>query len=95
MQRQLLRAEEHFGCAQDESIIAAIERVSQDHLHQLMDEEMRKLAGVPDDIEIGGLERAVPREMIAPGNDKLPVLARIGIGDRGDLRRADGLPWVG
>ena len=44
MQRHALRAEEHLGGAQHERIVAAVERVAQDHVHQLIDEQRRRIA---------------------------------------------------
>ena len=35
-------AEEQFGGAQHERIVAAVERVAQDHVHELIEEEWRR-----------------------------------------------------
>ncbi len=95
VQRQLLRPEKQLGGTQHERIVAVVQHVAQDHVHDLVQEYVRELEVAPHDVEIGRLQRAVARQMIAEGDHHLPVLARIGIGDGGNLRRADRLPRVG
>ena len=41
----------------------------------------------PHDVEVGRLQRPVAHEVITKGEQHLPVLAGVGIGDGGDLRR--------
>ena len=43
VQGHALRAEEQFGGAQHERILAAVERIAQDHVHELIEEDVRDL----------------------------------------------------
>ena len=85
MQGHALGAEEQFGGAQHERVLAAVERIAQDHVHELIEEDVRDLRAAAHDIEIGRLQRAVAHQTIAKRDHHLPVLARIGVRDRGDL----------
>ena len=88
MHRHALRAEEHLGGAQHARIANAVERVAQDGVHQLIDEQRRRGAEpIAAELGIGGFQRLVPQQMIAEGNQQLPVLARVAIGDGCDVGR--------
>jgi len=53
---QPLRSKQHFGGAQQINVIAAVERVAQDHMHELIEKEGRGHAGTAtDEVEIGRL----------------------------------------
>ena len=41
VQGHALRAEEQLGGAQHERILAAVERIAQDHVHELIEEDVR------------------------------------------------------
>ena len=43
MQHQPLRPEEQFGGAQHQRVFAAIERVAQDDMNELVDEQRRQM----------------------------------------------------
>ena len=74
----------------------AVERVAQDHVHELIDEQRRRLAeAVAHQIEIGRFQRLVAQQMIAKGDQHLPVLARVGVGDRRDLGRRNRQARIG
>ncbi len=85
MQSHLLGSEEKLGRAQREGTLAIVESVAQNHVHDLVEKDMRHLDGVPDDGEIGPLDRPMRRKQVAEGEHHLPVLARVGIGNRRDL----------
>ena len=89
VQRHALRPEEQLGRAQHVRVVAAVERVAQDHVDELVDEQVRGLGAAPHQIEIGRFQRAVAGQVIAEGEHDLPVLARVGVGDGGDLARRD------
>ena len=84
VQGHALRPEEQLGRAKHVRIVAIVERIAQNDVHQLIDEQVRDLDAAADDIEIGGFDGAVAGEMVAEGEHDLPVLARVGIRDRGD-----------
>ena len=88
--RHALRPEEQLGRAQHIGIVAIVERVAQDDVHQLIDEQVRDLDAAADDVEIGRLDGAVGGQVVAERQHDLPVLARIGVGDRGNLLAATG-----
>ena len=48
----------------------------------------------PDDLEIGGFQGAVFRQVTAPGDDRLPILARVRVNNRYNLRSRDLPPWI-
>ncbi len=81
-----LGAEEQFGGAHDAGVLDAVERVAQDHMHELIDEQRRRVAdAAADQIDIGCFQRLVAQQLVAEGDQQLPVLARIGVGDGGDV----------
>ena len=84
MQHDPLRPEKQLGRAQHERVIAAVQRVSQDHMDELIDEQRRQ-SNRPgtDQREIGGFQRRMPQQEVAESQNELPVLPRIGIVDRG------------
>ena len=59
VQGHALRPEEQLGRAQHVGIVAVVERVAQDDVHELIDEQVRDLDAAADEVEIGRLERAV------------------------------------
>ncbi len=57
--RKPLRPEEHLRRAQHERILLLVERIAQDRMHELIDEERRRPPhALPDEREIGRLQRA-------------------------------------
>src|SRR5262249_42192440 len=90
MHGEALRPEEEFCRAQHEDILAAIEQVAQDDVHELVDEQRWRLTyTAAHEIEIGGLHSLVSDEMVAKRGHQAPILARVGIGDRRDLGAGD------
>ena len=96
MQGHALRPEEDFGGAQDQRILDAVERIAQDQMHKLIEEERRRRAdAAAHEIEIGGFQRLVPHQVIAERDHDRPVLARIRIGDRRDVGGRDRAARIG
>ena len=87
MQGHALGAEEQFSGAQHERILASIERIAQDDVHQLVEEDVRDLGAGAHDIEIGCFQGRIARQAVAERDHHLPVLARIRVGNRGDVIR--------
>ena len=56
---ELLRPEEHFGRAQHENIVAAVQSITQNDLNQLTDEDLGKVDVAPDNRKIGRLQTVV------------------------------------
>ena len=55
-------------------------------MHELIDEQRRRPAdAIANEREVGRLDGLVSDQMIAEGHHQLPVLARVGIGDCGNL----------
>ncbi len=53
-------AEEQFRRAQHEGVVAAVERIAQDHVHELVDEQRRRVAdAAAHQVEIGRFQRPV------------------------------------
>jgi hypothetical protein len=85
MERDLLRPEEQLGRAKHVRIGTSVERVAQDEVDELVEEDRRGLAGaVPDEVEIGRLDARRGEEPVAEGDHHRPVLARLGVGERCD-----------
>jgi hypothetical protein len=95
VQRHALGAEEQFACAQQERIVAGIERVAQDDVHKLIEEDVWDLRSGAHDVEVGRLQRAMAHETVAERDHHLPVLARIRIRNRGDLVGRNYEAWIG
>ena len=95
MHRHALRAEEQFGGAQHVRIIALIERVTQDEVHQLIEKDWRNPDTLAHQRRIRRFERAMAGQTVAERDHELPVLARVGFRNGVDLRRRNGSPWVG
>jgi len=90
-----LRAEEQFRRPQHERIVAPIEHVAQDHVHELIDEQRRRRSGAAaHEVAKGRLQSLVSQQLIAEGNDHAPVFPRISVGNRGDLRSCDRTAWI-
>ena len=88
MQRDALGAEKQFGRAHHLRILDAVERVAQDHVHELGDEQRRRIAEIaPHQLGIGRLQRLVAQQVVAESDQHLPVFARIGVGDGRDVGR--------
>ena len=96
MHGEPLRPEHHLRRPQHECILAAVQHVAQDHVHELVHEQRRSLAdAAAHQIEIGGLQGPARDEAVAKREHQAPVLARIGIGDRRDLGRRDRAARIG
>ena len=66
MRAQALRPEEELRRAQHEHILATIEEVAQDDMHEMVDEQRRRLAHTAaHEIEISSLNRLVADEPVA------------------------------
>src|SRR5215475_7415281 len=90
MHGEALRPEEEFCRAQHEDVLAAVEQVAQDDVHELVDEQRRRLTHTAaHEMEIGGLHSLVSDEMVAKRDHQAPILAHVGIGDRRDLGAGD------
>src|SRR5665811_869544 len=86
MHGDTLVAEEQLGGAHHARIRNAVERVAQDHMHELIDEQQRRVTGaIAHKLSIGAFQRLVAQQQIAEGNQQLPVLARVGVGDGRDV----------
>ena len=89
MERRPLRPEEQLGRAQHVRVLAVFQGVAQDQVDELVEEERRHLArALPDEREISGLEARGAEKRVAEAQHQGPVLARVGVGERGDLGRA-------
>ena len=81
-----LAAIEQFGGAQHVGIVAALQRVAQDQMAELRQEDRRQIAGaLAGQRHIDRLERRRRDQPVAEIHHEGPVLARIGIGERGDI----------
>src|SRR5262245_41728129 len=90
MHGEALRPEEEFCRAQHEGVLAAVEQVAQDDVHELVDEQRWRLTHTAaHEIEIGGLHGLVTDEVVAKPGHQGPILTRVGIGDRRDLGAGD------
>ena len=86
VQHDPLRPEKQFSRAHHEGVIAAVQRVAQDHMNELIDEQWRQRDRPrTNQREIGGFQRRMPQQEVAEGEHELPILPRIGIGDRGNF----------
>ena len=84
--RQALRAEEHLGRAQHEGVILLVERVAEDRVHELIDEQRRRPThALANQREVSRLDRSGGNEPIAEIDQQPPVLLCVGIENRGDL----------
>ena len=90
VKRDPLRAKEQLGGAQDVGVLAAVERVAQDEVHELVQKQRRRRGRAPRDVEIGGLDARRREQAFAEFEHHGPVLARVGVDDGGDLLRDDG-----
>ena len=82
-----LRTEQAFSGAQDLRVLAAIQRVAQDQLHKLRQKHDRQAQPFVHDGGIAILDGSGAVQAVAQGEEKLPILPRIGIGDRGQFQR--------
>ena len=85
MNRQALRTKKHFRGAQQIGVIALIEHIAQDEVHELIEKERRHACAFAHQRHIGRFDRSMGDEMIAERDHELPVLARIGVRDGVDL----------
>ena len=86
MQRDALRAVEHLAGAHHSGVIDAIERIAHHDMHQLIDEQLRRSRkALLYQVGISRFQCLVPDQMVAEREQNLPVLARVGIGNRGDI----------
>src|SRR5262245_35284901 len=77
-----LGAEKQLGGAQHTRILDAIERIAQNHMYKLIDEERRNVAhSFAHKSAKSSLKCLVPQQMIAEVDQQLPIFARIRIGD--------------
>ena len=59
---------------------------AQDHMNELIDEQRRQRdRSRANQREIGGFQRRLSQQEVAEGEHELPILPRIGIGDRGNF----------
>ena len=90
VRRGALRPEEQLGRAQHVGVLAAVEGVAQDEVDELVEEERRHArAPVAHEREVGRLDAARRDQPVPEGEHEGPVLARVRVGDRGDLGRRD------
>ena len=83
-----LAAIEQLGRAQHIRIVAAFERVAQDQVAQLRQKDRRQVAGsFAGQRDIDRLQRRRRHQPVAEIHHEGPVFARVGIGERGDVRR--------
>ena len=96
VQHDPLRPEKQFGRAHHEGVIAAVQRVSQDYMDELIDKQRRQ-SNRPrtDQREIGGFQRRMPQQEVAESQNELPVLPRVGIVHRGKFGGKDRPTRVG
>ena len=91
----LLAAIEQLGCAQRVRIVAALERIAQDQMAELRQKDRRQIAGtLAGQCHIDGLERRRCDQPVAEGHHESPVLARIGVGERGNVSFFDPPQWI-
>ena len=96
MHGDALGAEEQLGGAHHTRIVNAVERVAQDQMHELIDEQRRRLAdAVAHQLGIGCFQRLVAQQVIAEVDQQLPVLARVGVGDGRDIGGRHGHARIG
>src|SRR5215218_9257382 len=87
MQRHALRPKEKLRCPQHKNILTAVERVAQDHVHELIEENRRCSSdSLAHQIEISSFQRLRAHEAISEANHHLPIFSRIRVGKRGDFR---------
>src|SRR5262249_14460826 len=64
--RESLRAKEERGSAEHKRVTAGIERIAENHVNELVEEERWRVAALPsDEIEIGRPHRLVAQQMVA------------------------------
>ena len=91
-----LAAIEQFGGAQGVRVLTAFQRVAQDQMAKLGQENRRQVAGaVPGQREIHRFQRRRGDQPVAKRHHEAPVLARVGIDERGDLGLRDRAQRVG
>src|SRR5947209_7550200 len=91
MKGDALWPEKELAGAQYVGVIAFVQRIAQDEMNELVQEYWRRIAdAVADEIEISCLDGARGKEPIAEREHYLPVLARIGIFERGEHGLRDG-----
>ena len=94
--RGFLAAEEQFTRPQDQSILASVQRVAQDQMHQLRQKDRRHGDGVLlDDCQIAGLDRAMGQQQVTEADQEMPVLAGIGSVHALDVDRSDHAARIG
>ena len=85
-----LRPEEHLRRAQHVGVVAVVEHVAQDRVHELVDEQRRRRAHArAHEMQIGRLDGRLRHQEIAEADHQRPVLARVLVGHRRDLGRLD------
>ena len=82
-----LAAVEQFGGAQHVGIVAALQRVAQDQMAELRQEDRRQIAGaLAGQRDIHRLQRRRRHQPVAEIHHEGPVFARVGVGQRRDIR---------
>ena len=86
MEGRLLAAIEQFGGAQHVGIVASLQRVAQDQMAELRQKDRRQVAGaLAGQRHIHRLQRGGRDQPVAKIHHEGPVLARIGVGERGNI----------
>ena len=90
MNRGQLAAIEQFGRAQRVGILASLKRVAQDQVAELRQKDRRQIArALAGQRDIDSLQRRRRYQPVAEIHHEGPVLARIGVGKRGNVRPRD------
>ena len=90
MNRRQLAAIEQLGRAQHIRILASLERIAQDQVAELRQKDRRQIArSLAGQRDIDRLERRRRHQPVAEIHHEGPVLARIGVGERCNVRPRD------
>ena len=90
MNRRQLAAIEQLGRAQHIRILASLKRIAQDQVAELRQKDRRQVAGsLAGQRDIDRLERRRRHQPVAEIHHEGPVLARIGVGERCNVRPRD------
>src|SRR5687768_5633418 len=87
---RLLVAPEELGGAQPERVVAAIEDVAQDHVHELVDEKRRHLDRRLEEAHVAALDRPRVEQLLPKTENHAVVVAGVGVFDRFELLVAYG-----
>ena len=91
VQGHALGSKQKLGRSEHKRVVTAIERIAQDYVDKLIEKQRRRLAGAAaHERKIRGFDRRIGQQVVAPGDQQLIILARIGVRDSGDLRARHG-----